>query len=76
MSTLAEQYGVRRGTISHLLKRAGVERREQRAISPQEVDRAVVLHCDGWSLALIGERLGFDAETIRTHLKRRGVPPR
>ena len=73
MAALASEYDVRRSTVSELLGRAGVAHRQQRSISVAEVERAVDLYADGWSLQRIGEQLGFDAETIRTHLKRRGV---
>ena len=73
MAALADEYEVRRSTISELLARDGDARRQQRSISAAEVDRAVDLYARGWSLQRVGERLGFDAETIRTHLKRRGA---
>ena len=76
MAALAEEYDVRRSTVSELLARTGVVRRQQRSIDVLAVDRAVNLYARGWALQRIGEQLNFDAETIRTHLKRRGVVPR
>lgn len=74
MTTLATTYGVRRSTISELLlTREGVPRWEQRTISLDESQQAVRLYAQGWSLARIGAELGFDGETIRTHLNRGGV---
>ena len=42
-------------------------------ISPEQVEIAVRLYDEGWSLERIGQQLKFDNETIRKHLKRGGV---
>lgn len=47
LAALAKQYGVRRSTVSEVLKRAGTERREQGTISKLDVDRAVMFLCAG-----------------------------
>jgi IS30 family transposase len=38
------------------------------------LDQAQRLFESGYSLAAVGRRLGFDAQTIRTHLIRAGIP--
>jgi uncharacterized protein YjcR len=76
MTELAKKYGVRRKTISAMLNRHGFELRVMHTISEQEIDRAVDLYATGMSTRQVGEQLGCDAETIRTHLKRRGVQMR
>jgi len=73
MAALAVRYGVRRSTISELLRRGGSPPRVERAISPSEVDDAVHLYAQGLSLVRVGVQLGYNAETIRKQLKRRGV---
>jgi len=73
MAALATKYAVRRPTISDLLVRSGVVRRQPRTLDMAGTQAAVKLYGDGWSLLQIGDRLGFDAETIRTHLHRLGV---
>ncbi len=52
---------------------APYEQGGRREIVPTEVDEAVRLYSNGQSLVGIAERLGFNAETIRKQLKRRGV---
>ncbi len=73
MAALAVRYGVRRSTISELLRRGGSPPRVERAISPSEVDNAVHLYAQGLSLVRVGVQLEYNAETIRKQLKRRGV---
>ncbi len=73
MAALAARFDVRRSTISELLRRSASPMRAERAISDDDVDQAVWLYDQGQSLVRIGERLGYNAETIRKQLKRRGV---
>ena len=73
MADLAREYGVRRVTISSVLRRAGVVVRQARVMSQGGVDRAVELYADGLSLQKIGDQLGWDHGTIYRHLKKRGV---
>lgn len=72
-AALAARYDVRRATISELLRRSASPLRAERAISAEEVDEAVRLYAQGKSLLRVGERLGYNAETIRKQLKRRDV---
>lgn len=76
MADLAKRYGVRRTTISALLKRKGVPLRAARAMSEAEIDQAVQLYTSGLSLQKVGDRLGWDHNTIYRHVKRRGVAMR
>jgi lambda repressor-like predicted transcriptional regulator len=76
MASLAREYGANRTSISALLRKAGVEIREAPRISQIEIDQAVQLYEDGLSLERIGERLGWDHNTIYRHLKKRGVAMR
>jgi hypothetical protein len=73
MATIAQQHGVKRAAISHLLKQAAIPIREQRILDQAGLLEAARLYGSGWSLARVGGRLGFDPETIRQHLRRHGV---
>lgn len=69
---LARTFGVGKGTIIRLLHAAGVPMRRQ-GPSAEQVREAVRLYAQGLSLAVVGERLGFDAHTVRRALLRAGV---
>ena len=73
MAALARTYSVRRETISKVIRDAGLQVRQQRAISQRQIDEAAALYREGWSLARLAERYGFDGQTIHTHLKQAGV---
>lgn len=47
--------------------------RQRKQITESDVDQTITLDAEGWSLARIAERLCFDAETVRQHLKQRGA---
>jgi hypothetical protein len=76
MAGLATQYGVTRSTVSGILRRAGVEVRQPRVISPAEIDEAVRLYESGCSLERIGTKLKFTHKTIWRHLVKRGIAMR
>jgi transposase-like protein len=76
MTSLAAEYGVKRESISKLLRREGVEIRLRRQMSQEQIDEAVRLYRSGLSLQQIGTRLGWDHNTIYRHLKKRGVTMR
>jgi DNA invertase Pin-like site-specific DNA recombinase len=42
-------------------------------MSPEQIDEAVRLYQDGWSLARIGERMGVNDMTVWRRLQERGV---
>jgi DNA-directed RNA polymerase specialized sigma24 family protein len=44
----------------------------RRGLSPDQVDEAVKLYKDGWSLARIGERMDVDPTTVLARLRGRG----
>jgi DNA-binding CsgD family transcriptional regulator len=72
---LASRFGIHRTTVVHHLQRNGVTMRG-RGLDEGQVDHAVQLYRQGWSLARIGARLGVDAHTVRTALLGRGVQMR
>lgn len=75
MKELAGVFGVHRTTIRAALDRHGVAPRD-RTISSAQVATASRLYQSGLSLAKVGVKLGFDAQTIANHLHRVGVPVR
>ena len=76
MAALARSYDVKRETISKILRDTGVEVRVQRTIGKEQIGEAAGLYHQGWSLARLSERYGFDGQTIHTHLRRTGVEMR
>jgi lambda repressor-like predicted transcriptional regulator len=72
---LAIEFGVHRTTVTQHLRRNGVALR-RRGLDDQQIDQAVHLYRQGWSLARVGARLHVDAHTVRTALRARGVPTR
>ena len=75
MTELAERYGIHRRTVSTILKRHGVPTRAS-ALSPAQIQHAVLLYAQGQSLAKIGKALGVDAGTIHVRLREQGVQMR
>jgi hypothetical protein len=73
MASLAAEYRVKRESISKLLRRAGVEIRQRRQISQEQISESVRLYESGLSLEQIGSQLGWDHNTIYRHLRKRGV---
>ncbi len=45
----------------------------RQGLAVEQVDDAVYLYEQGWSLVRIGERHGVDPETVRQRLRARGV---
>ncbi|MER6626771.1 helix-turn-helix domain-containing protein [Streptomyces sp. NPDC000987] len=72
---LAERFGIKRQTVSNILKRQGVETRWKR-LTEADVDKAEHLYARGLSLARIADRLKVDPETVRLRLRKRGVQMR
>lgn len=72
MKSLALEFGVHRTTIRAALDRHGVLPRDKSMSDPQ-ISEAVRRYEDGESLAKVGGRLGFDAQTIANQLRKRGV---
>ncbi|PRW64761.1 hypothetical protein CEP50_02685 [Actinopolyspora mortivallis] len=72
---LGEQFGIERRTVSTILHRHGVPMR-RRGLSAEQIDDAVRLYNQGWSLARIAARMDVAAGTVRQRLHERGVPIR
>ncbi|MFI2116328.1 helix-turn-helix domain-containing protein [Streptomyces rubiginosohelvolus] len=73
---LAERFGVKRQTVSAILKRNGVTPRWRR-LTEANVDEAEQLYVhQGMSAARIADRLRVDPETVRLRLRKRGVQMR
>lgn len=67
MAALARTNGVRRETISKIIRGAGDQVQLQRAISQEQITEAAALYRQGWSLARLAERYGFNGQTIHPH---------
>lgn len=72
---LAEQFQIKRDTVSRHLERAGVPRRRQ-PLMPAEVDQALRWYQDGLSAPSIATKLACDPDTVRRVLRKEGVPLR
>ena len=75
MKELARAHGVHRTTVRAALDRQREPVRDH-SISSAQVATASRLYQSGLSLASVGEKLGFNAQTIATHLRRAGIPLR
>lgn len=75
MNEVARQFGLHRTTVRAILDRAGATVRP-REMSAAQVSFAVKLYADGLSLQAVGERLGFNAQTIANRLHDQGVRTR
>lgn len=69
---LAREYGVRRQTVTAVLRRHGVPFHPV-GLSPVKVQAAAQLYRDGWSLAKLGEKFAVDGMTVRRYLLLEGV---
>ena len=69
---LGRKYGISRNTVSSLLEREGVPRRN-RPLSQAQIEQAVELYAIGQSLATIGAQLGCDPNTVRLALLKAGI---
>ena len=72
---LARSLGVGKAGILGLLREHGVTLRLQ-PMTPNDVQEAIRLYQQGWSLARVGRELGRDHSAIRDALERSGVPRR
>jgi hypothetical protein len=72
---LAANFGIGREKVDTILKRQGVAMRRQ-GLSPEQVDVAVRLYKQSWSLAEIGGKFHVDDTTVLTRLRERGVRTR
>lgn len=69
---LQRTYRLSQGAILRLLDVAGVPRR-QRGLIEAQVQEAVWLYAQGWSLTRIGDHFGKDHTVVRNALVRAGV---
>jgi hypothetical protein len=60
---LAQRFRIHRVTVSALLHRSGVEMRGA-GLDEAQIDRAVALYAQGWSVASIGREVGIDGTTV------------
>ena len=72
MNDVAREFGLHRTTVRAILDRAGVPARP-REMSPAQMELATKLYAEGLSLQAVGERLGFNAQTIANRLQEQGV---
>ncbi|MEV5532615.1 hypothetical protein [Streptomyces prunicolor] len=73
---LADHFGIKRQTVSNILKRNGITPRWRR-LTEADVDRAEHLYIhQRMSTARIADRLKVDPETVRLRLRNRGVQMR
>jgi hypothetical protein len=69
---LAEQFRINRATVSKLLERQGVPRRNS-PLSLAQVELATELYAAGLSLVSVGNQLGCDGSTVHLALRKAGV---
>lgn len=72
MRQIGDEFSVSRTRVSGVLKSQGIQRRRQQPIDV-EVEEMVRLYSSGLSLARTGERVGFDAATVRKYLLAHGT---
>ena len=72
---LARSLGGGKAGVLGILRDHGVQLR-MRPMTDNEVEEAVRLYEQGWSLARVGRQLGRDHSAIRDALERSGVPRR
>jgi IS30 family transposase len=74
---LADQFGVRRVTISGHLERHGVPRRVVQAkLSDRDIQRAGTLYREGLSLAAVAKNFDVDPKTVARAFQRTGITTR
>lgn len=74
-TALTMKYRIGKGTVLRLLDDHGVHRRHQ-PLTEEQVQQAIALYQQGWSLARVGKHLGREDTLIWLTLKRTGVPRR
>ena len=72
---LAEEFSIRRATVSERLKKVGVSMRCQPP-GNELIDSMVGLYQSGLSLAEVGDRVGTSSETVHCYLLIHGVQMR
>ena len=72
---LADQFRINRNTVSAILEREGIPRRNC-PLSPEQVELAVKLYANGGSLETVGGRLGCSGSTVWHTFRKSGVKMR
>lgn len=70
--TLAEQFGIHRGTVGRYLRGRGVNTTAP-ALSTQQIEEAAVLYRTGWSLMKIAKKYRVNDGTVWRKLRAVGV---
>jgi hypothetical protein len=71
-AALMKHYGLGKGTVLRILNEAGVTRKQNTG-TVEQINQAVELYTQGWSLVRIGEHLGFCQSTVWLWLQERNV---
>ena len=74
INDLATEFNIHRTTVMKQVERAGQPPRRGGIF--EHLDEARELYEQGWSLAKVGQHLGFDAETVRQAFRKAGMPRR
>lgn len=69
---LAGRFGIHRATVTAILRRLGVDLRQQ-GLTDEQVAEACRLYPEGWSLARLAERFDVDDMTVRRYLLLTGI---
>ncbi len=69
---LAANFGVHRDTVSEILDRQGIARR-QKGVAPELLSELIALYRSGSSLATIGAKMSVDPGTVALALRKAGV---
>lgn len=72
---LAEQFHIHRDTVSKILERAGIPRRN-RPLTASQIEQAAALYETGLSLESIGTELGCAGSTVWHAFQKAGIPMR
>ena len=72
LNELSTAFAADRRTLANRLEQRGIPRRSRR-LADEQIQEAIMLYTDGWSLARIAEHFGVHPESIRYRLQRAGV---
>jgi DNA-directed RNA polymerase specialized sigma24 family protein len=72
LNELSSAFGADRRTLANRLVQRGIPRRSRR-LADEQIQEAIALYTDGWSLARIAEHVDVYPESIRYRLQRAGV---
>jgi hypothetical protein len=76
LKELVGRFGICQTSVIAHLDRRGVQRRQPDGLSAEQVREGALLYEGGLSLAAVGERLGFNKQTVRKYLVAGGVTMR